>query len=50
MKLENRFGCRPDHMDMGRRMIVRVDHYPETVESKDGRHDEYTVKTQAIGI
>lgn len=36
---ENRLAPCPDRMDMGRAVVIRVDHHPQTVEAENGWHD-----------
>lgn len=46
---EHGLTVRPDHVDMGRAVIVRIDHDPEAIEAQDGRHRGQDSKTQAVG-
>src|SRR5713226_7938164 len=48
MKIEYRLAVAPDHMNVGGAMIVRVDDYPETIDSLDRRH--YSGKPNRIGF
>ena len=36
---KHRLAACPDHMDMGRAVVIRVDHHPQTVEAENGWHE-----------
>lgn len=38
VKNEHRLTACPDHMDMGRAVVIGIDHYPQTVEAENGWH------------
>jgi hypothetical protein len=38
VQIEYRFATRPNRVDVGRPMIVRIDHYPQPAKSENRRH------------
>lgn len=46
---KHRFAACPDDMDMGRAVVVGVDHHPQTVEAENGWHSAILAKTQPLG-
>lgn len=46
-QVEDRFTPRPDHMDVTRTVIIRINHKPQALEAINRWHP---IKTQAIGL
>jgi hypothetical protein len=50
VQLEDGLLSTPDHMDVCRPMVVRVNHNAETRKPQNGRHSPSALQTQTLGL